>query len=59
MDEARKKLREAVAIALSKADPDERGLPDGVTMADFYRSLADVAIAIVLEEAAKVVGAKP
>ena len=59
MSEARKELREAVAIALSMVDPDSRGIPDGVTMAEFYRSLADVAIAIVLEEAAKVVGAMP
>lgn len=30
---------EAVAIALSLADPDERGLPEGETMAPFYRKL--------------------
>ena len=52
--EARKELREAVAIALSMVDPDSRGIPDGVTMAEFYRSLADVAIALVGERMARV-----
>ena len=54
MTEAQKELVEAVAIALSKADPDERGLPKGVTMAEFYRRLARSAITVVLEEAARV-----
>ena len=54
MTEARKELREAVAIALSMVDPDSRGIPDGVTMAEFYRSLADVAIALVGERMARV-----
>jgi hypothetical protein len=31
---------EAMAIALSLADPDERGLPAGEEMATFYRQLA-------------------
>ena len=57
MTEARKELREEVAIALSMVDPDSRGIPDGVTMAEFYRSLADAAIAVALERAAKVADA--
>lgn len=36
---------ERVAIALSMADPDERGLPDGVGMEEFYRDMAKAAIA--------------
>ena len=36
---------ERVAIALSLADPDERGLPEGIGMAEFYRGLAKAAIA--------------
>jgi hypothetical protein len=35
---------EAVAIALSMADPDERGLPKGEQMAQFYRKLTRAAL---------------
>lgn len=37
----REEVVERVAILLSKLDPDERGLPDGVEMAPFYRGLAE------------------
>ena len=46
-------LVDRVAITLSMADPDARGLPEGVTMEEFYRRLARPVIAVVLEEAAK------
>lgn len=36
---------ERVAVALSMADPDERGLPAGTEMTEFYRGLARAAIA--------------
>lgn len=39
-----KDVVERVAMALSMADPDERGLPHGVDMASFYRELARAAI---------------
>lgn len=41
---------ERVAIALSMADPDERGLPEGYTMVDFYTKLAKVAISAYLDK---------
>lgn len=47
-------LVDRVAITLSMADPDARGLPEGVTMKEFYRRLARPAVAVVLEEAARV-----
>ncbi len=43
---------ERVAIALSLADPDERGLPEGAGMAELYRGLARAAIAAMPEVAA-------
>lgn len=33
-------MRERIAITLSMVDPDERGLPNGYGMAEFYRMLA-------------------
>lgn len=42
--EAREALIERVAVALSMADPDERGLPEGEQMAPFYRKLAHAAV---------------
>lgn len=45
---------ERVAISLSVADPDERGLPAGVEMAEFYRGLARAAIEAMREPTDKV-----
>ena len=46
---ADEQLIEAMAIALSLADPDERGLPVGTGMAAFYRGLATAALAALRE----------
>ena len=43
-------LIEAMAVALSMADPDERGLPEGKEMAPFYRELATAAYAALREK---------
>jgi hypothetical protein len=39
---------EVVAVTLSMADPDERGLPEGVDMAEFYRMLARAALSAIV-----------
>lgn len=48
---------ERVAIRLSMADPDERGLPEGVGMAEFYRGLAFAAIHAMREPTKEMIDA--
>ena len=52
-------LIEAMAVALSMADPDERGLPEGKEMAPFYRELATAAYAALREKLVPVGWIKP